>query len=184
MGGKLDGKSALITGASRGIGKGIARVFLQEGARVFLSAKREKTLAATAEELSRIGPDVGFHAGDVSVPQEAEELIQKALEHFPDLTVLVNNASILGERGPHHGMLTPETWDEVLRVNTSSLFYRDPASDSRSRGPWSRLHHQCQLQRRPTRQAQLGTLRRFEIRSGRFHTGSRRGAPAPRNPGE
>ncbi len=122
MGGKLDGKSALVTGASRGIGKGIARVFLQEGARVFLSARRETTLADTAEELSRIGPDVGFHAGDVSVPHEAEELIQKALDRFPDLSVLVNNASILGERAPITAV-EPETWDEVLRVNTSSLFY-------------------------------------------------------------
>jgi NAD(P)-dependent dehydrogenase (short-subunit alcohol dehydrogenase family) len=122
VGGKLDGKSVLVTGASRGIGKGIARVFLREGARVFLSARQGATLAATAEELSRIGPEVAFHAGDVSIPHDAEELIHKALERFPDLTVLVNNASILGDRAPLRAV-DPETWNEVLRVNTSSLFY-------------------------------------------------------------
>ena len=52
MSGKLSGKAAIVTGGSRGIGKGIAKVYLQEGARVFLSARGEDELRATAEELA------------------------------------------------------------------------------------------------------------------------------------
>ncbi len=66
--------------------------------------------------------DVSYLAVDVSDPKDAERLVAKALERFPDLEILVNNASILGKRGPI-AELDVATWDEVIRVNTSSLFY-------------------------------------------------------------
>jgi NAD(P)-dependent dehydrogenase (short-subunit alcohol dehydrogenase family) len=122
MSGKLSGKAAIITGASRGIGKGIAKVYLQEGARVFVSARGKDKLRATAEELGRIGPEVGFFAADVGDPRQAEKLIEEALARFPDISILVNNASILGKRAPIVDV-DAEMWDEVLRINTSSLFY-------------------------------------------------------------
>ena len=71
MSGKLTGKAALITGASRGIGKGVATVYLREGARVFLCARGDKALRDTAEELGRIGPEVGYFASDVGDPLQA-----------------------------------------------------------------------------------------------------------------
>lgn len=122
MNGKLSGKAAIVTGASRGIGKGIAKVYLQEGARVFLCARGEDQLRATTEELDRIGPEVGSFATDVGDPRQAEKLIEEALSHFPDISILVNNASILGKRAPIMN-IDSEMWDEVLRINTSSLFY-------------------------------------------------------------
>lgn len=122
MGGKLEGKAALVTGASRGIGKGIATAFLREGARVFLCARGEDRLQLAAEELSRIGPEVAYRAVDVGEPRQAEELIEAALARFQDLSILVNNASILGQRAPIEEV-DAATWDEVLRINTSSLFY-------------------------------------------------------------
>jgi NAD(P)-dependent dehydrogenase (short-subunit alcohol dehydrogenase family) len=112
----------LVTGSSKGIGHGVATAFLKEGAQVFLSARGEADLARAATQLETIGPDVGFHAADVGDPGEAERLVEAALARFPDLTILVNNASILGKRGPLVE-LDAETWDEVLRINTSSLFY-------------------------------------------------------------
>lgn len=118
---RLEGKAALITGASKGIGKGIARVYLDEGAAVFLCARGEDELSRTAGELSSRG-DVSFLAADVAEPAEAERLAQRAVEAFPHLSILVNNASILGRRAPI-AELDIDTWDEVLRVNTSSLFY-------------------------------------------------------------
>jgi NAD(P)-dependent dehydrogenase (short-subunit alcohol dehydrogenase family) len=119
---KLNGKAALVTGSSKGIGKGIAKVFLQEGARVFLCSRGEELLAETAKELGGIGPEVGFQAADLGDPHQAEQLVKAALTRFPDLSILVNNASILGKRAPVVEVDT-ETWDEVLRINTSSLFY-------------------------------------------------------------
>ena len=119
---RLQGKAALITGASRGIGLGVAKAFAREGAAVFLCARGERALRDAARELQAAGASVDFRAADVSNPKDAERLVASALERFPDLEILVNNASILGKRGPI-AVLDVGTWDEVLRINTSSLFY-------------------------------------------------------------
>ena len=118
---RLEGKAALITGASKGIGKGIAKVFLDEGASVFLCARGEHQLAKTADELSSRG-EVSFLAADVADPGDAERLGLRAVEMFPHLSILLNNASILGKRQAIADV-DIATWDDVLRVNTSSLFY-------------------------------------------------------------
>ncbi len=120
--GRLVGKAALITGASKGIGRGIATTFLKEGARVFLGARGEKGLQDAAAELRELGPEVDFAAADVGNPEEAQRLADSALARFPDLSILVNNASILGKRAQLVD-LDISTWDEVLRINTASLFY-------------------------------------------------------------
>jgi NAD(P)-dependent dehydrogenase (short-subunit alcohol dehydrogenase family) len=119
---RLEGKAALITGASRGIGLGIARAFASEGASLFLCARGEEALREAAASLESAGAPVGYSVADVSDPKDAERLAARALERFPDLEILVNNASILGKRAPI-AELDVGTWDEVLRVNTSSLFY-------------------------------------------------------------
>ena len=118
---RLDGKAALITGASKGIGKGIATVFLHEGASVFLCARGDDQLAKTASELASRG-EVSFLAADVANPDDAKRLTVRAVETFPHLSILINNASILGKRQAIAD-LDIDTWDDVLRVNTSSLFY-------------------------------------------------------------
>jgi len=119
---RLQGKAALITGASRGIGLGIAKAFAREGASVFLCARGEGALREAARELEAMGAPVAYRTADVSHPEDAELLVASALERFEDLEILVNNASILGRRAPL-AELDVETWDEVIRVNTSSLFY-------------------------------------------------------------
>lgn len=119
---RLQGKAALVTGASRGIGLGIAGAFAREGASLFLCARGEEALREAARELERAGAIVAHAAADVSDARSAERLVASALERFPDLGILVNNASILGKRAPI-AELDVATWDEVLRVNTSSLFY-------------------------------------------------------------
>lgn len=122
MAGRLEGKAALITGASKGIGKGVATAFLKEGARVFLCARREPELALTCAELARIGPAVDFKAGDVGTAKEAEAIVAAALDRFKEVSVLVNNASILGKRAPLIDV-DVATWDEVIRINLSGIFY-------------------------------------------------------------
>jgi NAD(P)-dependent dehydrogenase (short-subunit alcohol dehydrogenase family) len=112
----------MITGASRGIGLGLARAFASEGASVYLCARGEKALASAAKAIESTGATVAYSAADVSDAEDAARLAGRALERFPDLEILVNNASILGKRSPLAD-LDVATWDEVLRVNTSSLFY-------------------------------------------------------------
>ncbi len=118
---RLEGKAALITGGSKGIGKGIAKVFLDEGASVFLCARGGDQLEKTASELSSRG-EVSFLAADVADADDAKRLAARAVETFPHLSILINNASILGKKQAI-AELDVDTWDEVLRVNTSSLFY-------------------------------------------------------------
>jgi NAD(P)-dependent dehydrogenase (short-subunit alcohol dehydrogenase family) len=122
MSDRLSGKAALVTGASKGIGFGIAAAYLREGASVFMCARGEKDLERAAAELERIGPDVGYAVADVGDVDQAKRLVEAALSRFPDLSILVNNASILGKRAPIVET-DAATWDEVLRINTSSLFY-------------------------------------------------------------
>ncbi len=119
---RLQGRAALVTGSSRGIGLGISKAFAREGASVFLCARGERALREAASELESAGAAVGYRAADVSDPKDAERLVASALERFSNLEILVNNASILGKRAPI-AKLDVATWDEVIRVNTSSLFY-------------------------------------------------------------
>ncbi len=118
---RLEGKTALITGSNKGIGKGIASVFLDEGASVFLCARDADELEATAFELEVKGR-VSFLAADLADPEQAEAVAAAAVAAFPNLNVLINNASIVGKRVTLDE-LDVATWDDVLKVNTSSLFY-------------------------------------------------------------
>lgn len=121
---RLKGKAALVTGASKGIGLGIARVFLAEGASVFVCARGEEDLEKASAGLANgsSAERVGRLAADVGDPDDAVALVEAALTRFPHLSVLVNNASILGPRAPMADV-DVLTWNEVLRVNTSSLLY-------------------------------------------------------------
>ncbi|HXV62572.1 MAG TPA: SDR family NAD(P)-dependent oxidoreductase [Vicinamibacteria bacterium] len=122
---RLKGKAALITGASRGLGRGLASVFVREGASVFLCARSHDALARAAGELERSAGRKGavaYLGADVGDPDEAQRLVEVAIERFSHLSILVNNASILGLRAPIVDV-DVLTWDEVLRVNCSSLFY-------------------------------------------------------------
>ncbi len=117
----LEGKVALITGASRGIGRAIATRFAQEGASVaftYLSSV-EKGQALEAE-LAALGVKAKGYRSDASDFKAAEELITQVVADFGTLDVLVNNAGITKD-----GLLmrmTEEAWDEVIRVNLKSVF--------------------------------------------------------------
>src|SRR5690554_1215866 len=90
---RLYGKTAVITGAARGIGKAIACKFMQEGARVLICDLREESLSATQAELSALG-EVHVVSCDVSDEKQIEQLTQQALTLFGRIDILVNNAGI------------------------------------------------------------------------------------------
>lgn len=120
MMGKLDGKTALITGASRGIGFGIAEGFAAEGASLILTARSEKQLLTLARSLEEKGTDVLALAADVTDEQQVKDVFQKAVERFNRLDILVNNAGIF-DGGPVDE-LSVETWDRVMAVNLRGPF--------------------------------------------------------------
>lgn len=119
--GLLSGKTALITGASKGIGKAIAVRFAQEGANVaftYLSSV-EKGQALEAE-LTAFGIKAKGYRSDASDFKAAEELVNGVVAEFGSLDILVNNAGIT--RDNLLMRMTEEAWDEVIGVNLKSCF--------------------------------------------------------------
>ncbi|MSP41705.1 MAG: SDR family NAD(P)-dependent oxidoreductase [Deltaproteobacteria bacterium] len=112
----LLGKSALITGASRGIGRAIAAAYADAGARVFICGRNPSDVENTCRELAVDGV-----AGDIARVQDAQRIVQAALARFGAIDVLVNNASILGPRVAIADYPLA-TWDDVLRTNLTGLF--------------------------------------------------------------
>lgn len=117
--GRLAGRVATITGGSTGIGRGIAELFVREGASVALLARDADRLASTADALE--APErVLTVAGDVGDAGAAQRLIDSAVERFGRLDVHVSNAGI--HRVVPFQETTEETWDEVFRTNVRGAF--------------------------------------------------------------
>ncbi len=116
---RLEGKSAIVTGAGRGIGTAIARKFLQEGARLLICDIAADRLEGAARDLRTLG-EVRALAGDVTDPDFDALLVRRARELFGGLDVLVNNAGIVAfEPFLDHA---ESTWDRTLAVNLKSVF--------------------------------------------------------------
>lgn len=116
----LKGKTAVITGASRGIGADIARKFADEGANLLISATNESLLNQVKDEIERAGIDIEMKTVDVSDSSSFSELIKYALETFGTVDILVNNAGIT--RDKLIMAMKDEDWDAVLNVNLKGTF--------------------------------------------------------------
>ena len=119
--GLLDGKVALVTGGSRGIGKAIALKFASEGADVVFTYLSNKAAAEqTEQELGQFGHRVKAYASDASSFESAHELVKQVIEVFSRIDILVNNAGIT--RDTLLMRMTEQQWDEVLNGNLKSAF--------------------------------------------------------------
>jgi len=116
------GKTAVVTGGTRGIGLSIARAFIDEGANVFICGRTPSSLASALEELARAGgPRAAGIAADVRRHADCRKLIEAAAERFGGIDVLVNNAGV-GLFKPVDE-ITPEEWDSLIATNLSGAFY-------------------------------------------------------------
>ncbi|WP_149526407.1 3-oxoacyl-[acyl-carrier-protein] reductase [Sphingobacterium hotanense] len=117
----LAGKTALVTGASKGIGRKIAEVFAQHGANVaFTYLSSVEKGQALEQELQASGTQVKGYRSDASKFDEAEKLINDIVADFGGLDIVVNNAGITKD-----GLLmrmTEENWDDVININLKSVF--------------------------------------------------------------
>ncbi|HET9882166.1 MAG TPA: SDR family oxidoreductase [Candidatus Binatia bacterium] len=120
---KLINNVALITGATRGIGKAVAAAYVREGARVFICARNQLDVAATVRELRYDSTDaqVDGCAGDVGKETDVRRIIDAVIERFQRIDTLVNNASLLG---PRVALVEYpfRQWEEVIRVNLHGVF--------------------------------------------------------------
>lgn len=118
--GLLDGKVALITGASKGIGKAIAERFVQEGAKVaFTYLSSVERGQALEDELSQNGEAAGFRS-DASSGEQAEKLIEDVVARFGQIDIVVNNAGIT--RDTLLLRMSEEDFDSVISTNLKSVF--------------------------------------------------------------
>jgi len=119
MTGVMQARSALITGASMGLGLAIARAYVQAGANVVVCARDGGPLGDALSELTslaKVGQIVAAEIGDVSDPIDAERLIEATLRRVPQLHVLVNNAGVYGPKGTIDEV-DWEAWAAAIRVN-------------------------------------------------------------------
>jgi 3-oxoacyl-[acyl-carrier protein] reductase len=113
---QLEGKIAVITGGGRGLGKGIALTFAAEGSDVVIAARTESALKETAAEIEAMGRQCLPVVTDMAVPEQVRSMVDKTLERFDRVDVLVNNAGI---GGPNLSVADMEldAWEQTLAIN-------------------------------------------------------------------
>jgi len=109
----LEGKVALVTGASRGIGKAIARSYVEAGAKVMLMSRKEDVLRSAADE---IGGDTAIFAGNAGDIDTAQACVAATIKRFGQIDIFVNNAATNPYAGPTLG-IDPARYDKTFQVN-------------------------------------------------------------------
>lgn len=116
----LTGQKAIVTGASQGLGQSIAIALAASGARVACVARNEEKLAKTIEMIKAAGGDGEAFPGDVSDSKTADEIVEKVVEQWGGLDIVVNNAGIT--RDTLMPVMTDEQWDDVININLRGTF--------------------------------------------------------------
>lgn len=120
MTGRLAGKVALVTGAARGIGRGIALRFAREGAKVGIVDLREAKCQTVVDEIRAVGGEALALGADISDEAQVNALVQRASQSFGTCNVLVNNAAVM-PAGPLH-LTSPADFDRCLSVNLRGTY--------------------------------------------------------------
>lgn len=122
----ITGRSVIVTGASKGIGKGIARVFCQNGAKVLVVSRNLSEAEAVAEEFRRAGGIAKAHAGDVTQMGDMQVMADAAATAHGGIDVLCANAGVFPQAKIED--LGPEEWDQVMATNLKGMFLSIKAS--------------------------------------------------------
>ncbi len=119
--GRLDGKVALVTGASRGIGRAIALDLAREGAKIALNYQSSDAKAQeVAAEIVKMGGACLLLKANLADPKEARAMVKRAADHYGRLDILVNNAGITRDKSLRK--MTDEDWAEVVQTNLNGYF--------------------------------------------------------------
>ncbi len=129
----LQGKVALVTGASQGLGRALALAYAKEGASLVINSRSEEGIRPVAGEIEGLGVDVLAVAADVSKDEDARRLVDEATSRFGGIDVLVNNAGLLGPRVVIEEYPEDE-WRRVIDANLTGPYLVCRAAIPRLRG--------------------------------------------------
>jgi len=116
----LEGRTALVTGGSRGLGLQMAQALGEAGASVLLTSRKPADLEEASADLQAHGIDTRWIAADASQPAEAQRVVDETMRHFGQIDILINNAGASwGAPAEEHPL---EAWDKVMNLNARSLF--------------------------------------------------------------
>lgn len=122
---KLDGKTAIVTGGGRGLGAQIARTFAEAGANVVICSRKVEACEDMRDELKEIGSDALALACDVTNPEDVDQVVEKTLEKFGSIDILVNNSGATWAASVEEMPL--EAWHKVMNVNVTGTFLMSQA---------------------------------------------------------
>jgi NAD(P)-dependent dehydrogenase (short-subunit alcohol dehydrogenase family) len=117
----LEGKVALVTGASQGLGRALALAYAREGATIVLNSRSYESIRDVVEEIHDLGTEVLGIGADVTSSSDVQDLVDVAVEHYGGIDVLVNNAGLLGPRVAIEEYPEDE-WRSVLDANLTGPF--------------------------------------------------------------
>lgn len=118
----FQGKVALVTGGSSGLGEATALKFAREGARVVIAARRVEQGEGVVQKIVAAGGEAHFVQADISRAADAEAMVREAVRKFGRLDCAVNNAGISGPRYTPIADVTEEQWDQVMNVNLKGVW--------------------------------------------------------------
>ena len=117
----LTDKVAIVTGGAGGIGSRIAKAYVNQGAKVVVASRNQEKLSKVVGEIESSGGEAIAIATDVTVPEDVENMVNKTIERFGCIDILVNNSGgAMFIKTPNE--LEPEEWDAAIRLNLSSVF--------------------------------------------------------------
>lgn len=119
----LEGKVALITGSSSGMGRETAKLFAEYGAKVFLTARRENRLQELKEEIETAGGVAEYAKCDVSIEENCRDSVAACVEKFGKLDILVNSAGLGAAAGGLEVEFDTNKFDRVIKTDLASIFY-------------------------------------------------------------
>lgn len=120
---RLEGKVAIVTGSTSGIGIGIARLFAAEGAKVVICGRRQEKGQAVVDRIKSEGGEASYHFMDITDESSVEKLIADTAETYGKIDILVNNAANVGLKDGRVDELTLEMWDAIFSSDIRGTFY-------------------------------------------------------------
>ena len=122
---KLENRVAVITGGTKGIGLGIAREFVKEGAKVVIGGRNERTGEAGVQALQELGGEAMYVPCDVGDLESLQNIIDRTIERFGRIDIYVSNAGINDPDKTPYLEITPEQYDRIMDVNLRGMFFGD-----------------------------------------------------------